>query len=508
MQQSKLILPDGTAVSSGAVAAAAIQKLSLTQTVNPETELSFGAVCSQMLEATLWAPAGLALQAGERVGLYQQDTYVGQFILEKPRRSGNLYKLTAYDPISCLDRDMTGFIASLQGWPYTLLELTRMICSACGLAFANEQIPNGELLVQKFSAQAVTGRQLISWAAQAAGCFCRAADDKAEFAWYTPAPVAVSGSGDAFYYAGSLSCADYQVSPISAVQIRRESTDIGTVYPTNDGGENVYIIEANPFLAAGDSSTLLPAAQVLYERLQGVSYTPCQLAVPSSLQLCAGQILRVSAPGQTFDTYIMKRIRSGGKDTLYSTGSLRRGSSYARNQASYKALSGKVLRLQTDVDGIKAENADAAGNLSRIELNLQGLRTQVQTQQETDTGLKQQIATLELDSNAAKLQLQSIREEGVSKVVTATGYSFTQDGLFIQKDGQEMENRLDHTGMYVRRSGQVILQANNQGVAARDVTVENYLTIGENARFEDYSNGTDHDRTACFYIGGSYGTER
>ena len=60
-----------------------------------------------------------------------------------------------------------------------------------------------------------------------------------------------------------------------------------------------------------------------------------------------------------------------------------------------------------------------------------------------------------------------------------------------------MENLLDHTGMYVRRNGEVLLQANNQGVQTRDVTVRNYLIVGENARFEDYGS----DRTACYYIG-------
>ena len=67
----------------------------------------------------------------------------------------------------------------------------------------------------------------------------------------------------------------------------------------------------------------------------------------------------------------------------------------------------------------------------------------------------------------------------------------------IRTAAVEMENLLDHTGMYVRRSAQVVLQANNQGVEAQDVTVRNFLIIGENARLEDYSG----DRTACFYIG-------
>ena len=51
--------------------------------------------------------------------------------------------------------------------------------------------------------------------------------------------------------------------------------------------------------------------------------------------------------------------------------------------------------------------------------------------------------------------------------------------------------------MSVRRAGQVLLQADNRGVEAVDVTVRNYLIIGENSRIEDYGAG----RTACFYRG-------
>ena len=59
--------------------------------------------------------------------------------------------------------------------------------------------------------------------------------------------------------------------------------------------------------------------------------------------------------------------------------------------------------------------------------------------------------------------------------------------------------------MYVVRSKgssaeTVMLQANADGVIATDVTVRNYLIIGTHARFEDYSNGSDNARTACFFI--------
>ena len=63
-----------------------------------------------------------------------------------------------------------------------------------------------------------------------------------------------------------------------------------------------------------------------------------------------------------------------------------------------------------------------------------------------------------------------------------------------------MENLLNETGMFVKRSGEVILKADQEGVTAVDVTVGNYLIVGDHARFEDYSSAVDGKRTACFWI--------
>lgn len=87
---------------------------------------------------------------------------------------------------------------------------------------------------------------------------------------------------------------------------------------------------------------------------------------------------------------------------------------------------------------------------------------------------------------------------GIDSIETSTGYTFDKDGLNIHKDGEEMHNTLDNTGMYVRRNNDNVLVANNDGVNAINLTARQYLIIGNNARFEDYANG----RTACFYIGG------
>ena len=102
-----------------------------------------------------------------------------------------------------------------------------------------------------------------------------------------------------------------------------------------------------------------------------------------------------------------------------------------------------------------------------------------------------------MDSDSVDIKIsQAI--EGIDSFETSTGYTFDENGLNIHKEGEEMHNTLDNKGMYVRRGSTNVLVADNDGVNAINLTARQYLIIGNNARFEDYSGS----RTACFYIGG------
>lgn len=108
---------------------------------------------------------------------------------------------------------------------------------------------------------------------------------------------------------------------------------------------------------------------------------------------------------------------------------------------------------------------------------------------------------LKLDADAVSIQVKKELANGVDRVVTETGYEFGAEGLNITKKGEEMSNKLDHTGMYVTRSGEEILTANKDGVNAVNLHAKTYLVIGAGkgrSRFEDYGI----DRTGCFWIGG------
>lgn len=500
MKKTRIELSNGQILSSGGPGDA-IVSLGLTRAVNSAQELTLGAVCAAMAELELLVQGGSPIGQGDSFVLYQADEKIGVFTAEKPTwKSAHRVKITAYDNVVKLDRDLSLWLQEWNNWPCTLQELAHGVCQACGLELLSQDLPNGTFPVAGIPQKAVTGRKLMGWIGQAVGRFCYAQPDGTlAFGWYTPTDKRIGPSGlqeenRIFYYQGSLTLADYQTAPIEKVQLRQDDRDVGTLWP--DVGEgNTYCITGNPLLAAQKAGDLIPIAQSLYLQLKDISYTPCTVTVSGDETVLPGQILQVSdAGGRVATVYVMETTTNGAKTTIKCAGSASRDSITLRNNQT-EILNGKLLRLQTDVEGLRAEHVDTAGKAASLSLTVEGIESKVTAQQMELDSTKEHMSTLRQNTDSLELQIKTITEQGVERVVTTTGYSFSDEGLRISKTGLEMENLLDHTGMYVSRNGQTILQANNRGVEARDVTVQNFLIIGNHARFEDYNGGT-----ACFYI--------
>lgn len=565
MLKTRIVLPNGTEIFSGAGTVNAIQSITITECVNGAQELTLGSCCANMIEVKIITPEGLlSVATGDELVVYREDEVgnsykIGLFYAEKPTRtSANSMSITAYDRVSWLDRDLTQWLSKLNEWPYSLADLASKVCEQCGLVLASEEIPNGSYPIKKFSGDGVTGRQLMQWIGQIAGRFCRAtADGDIEFAWYTPLTthdigvtpyggssatfengnlsirlkgMAVSDDGDGnvtvgsdlltvtddgngnvvielptdvktiMYYQNGLTFEDYSVAAIEKVQLRQNEEDIGTVYP--DGitdAVNTYTITGNPLLVAASGTDLLPIAQNLYELLKNVSYTPCKVAVPANMVIRSGHtVLITDRNGKTITAYVMTKTQSGQRDTIECTGSPARGSSTAINNMTLQALSGKVLNIRADVDGLKIANEDAAGNYSKLNLEVAGIKGQVGSIETKQTGTESRLTTVEQTAQGLSLSVEKIQTQGAEKVKTGMGYTFDDKGLLIAQEGKQMKNLLDNSGMYVKRGEEVMLQANDKGVVATDVSVRNYLIVGTHARFEDFDTG----RTACFWLEG------
>ena len=388
-----LLLSNGTELKGGE-AGSTIKALTLHTAVNSGQEFTIGSAFSDYIEAEIWADPGGSLQitAGDALTYYRQDdagnrTKVGVFYAEKPTRTKrNSYKVTAYDTMSKLDADFSGWLHANQAqFPKTIRQLVQLACQRAGVTLASSSLPiNGSYSVQAFYADDLTCRQIISWAAEAAGCYAHMnADGKLQFLTYTDkrstAKITPDGvSNSTAYYADSLSYEDYTVKAIEKVQIRQSDSDVGVIYPDSTTATNTYAVQGNLLLTTGTEANLKSVVQNLYTVLKNVTYTPCKVSVPSSSGLACGQIVHVKdARGREFDTYLMSATISSGKASFKSVGSASRESSSAVNSQSYKNLTGKMLEIKTSVDGLEVKASDLTGKYTDLKATVDGLSSEV-----------------------------------------------------------------------------------------------------------------------------------
>lgn len=393
MLQPTLTLPNGTELKGGSPGSA-VKSLTLHTAVNAGQEFTIGSAFSDYIEAEIWADPGGSLQitAGDALTYYRQDdagnrTKVGVFYAEKPTRTKrNSYKVTAYDTMSKLDADFSGWLHANQAqFPKTIWQLVQLACQRAGVTLASSSLPiNGSYSVQAFYADDLTCRQIISWAAEAAGCYAHMnADGKLQFLTYTDKRSTVKitpdgASNSTAYYADSLSYEDYAVKAIEKVQIRQSDSDVGVIYPDSTTATNTYAVQGNLLLTTGTEANLKSVVQNLYNVLKNVTYTPCKVAVPSSSGLACGQIVHVKdARGREFDTYLMSATISSGKASFESVGSASRESSSAVNSQSYKNLTGKMLEIKTSVDGLEVKASDLTGKYTDLKATVDGLSSEV-----------------------------------------------------------------------------------------------------------------------------------
>ena len=488
MLQPILTLPSGTELRGGQ-AGSAVENLTLHTAVNAGQEFAIGSAYSDYIEAEIWADPGGSLQitAGDVLTYYRLDdagnrTKVGIFYAEKPTRTKrNSYKVTAYDTMSKLDADFSGWLRANQAqFPKTIWQLVQLACQRAGVTLAGISLPvNGSHSVQAFYADDLTCRQIISWAAEAAGCYAHMnADGKLQFLTYTDkrstAKITPDGvSNSTAYYADSLSYEDYTVKAIEKVQIRQSDSDVGVIYPDSTTATNTYAVQGNLLLTTGTEANLKTVAQNLYNVLKSVTYTPCKVAVPSGSGLACGQIVHVKdARGREFDTYLMSATISSGKASFESVGSASRESSSAVNSQSYKNLTGKMLEIKTSVDGLTVTASELSGNYSELKQTVDGLSAEVKKDTKI-TGGGNLILGSESFKNATYVGIDSSVVYGddgsatITNANTCRGFKFNTVGAHITEGVT-----ICMSVMYKLISGTDALR---MGIAFKDDNGQNYI---------------------------------
>ena len=179
---------------------------------------------------------------------------------------------------------------------------------------------------------------------------------------------------------------------------------------------------------------------------------------------------------------------------------------------SVKLTSAKVDKVNNEVNIVAGTSSENSQAISALRLNTESISASVTNLREATEGA---LGTMNSDINtltrkveatmtpeAVDLKIQSAMANGVDSVTTTTGFTFNEEGLTISKTGSEMSTNIDEDGMSVSRGSTEVLTADNEGVIAYNLHAKTYLIIGENSRFEDYTNTNGEARTGCFWIGG------
>ena len=412
------------------------------------------------IHAAMWknmlAKAGdLNLTVGTEVTLYKVSEdgtrkKVGLFTLEAPERlSKNTYKITAYDRISWLERDITTaleFISTVNAWPYGLYRLAKSVCGDCLLTLKNASIPNGDFPVNKFQANKMTARDLLGYIAELSGQFVRATPDgEIEFAWYEDSGVVIHSTGERYY--NTLKYEDYQVGKIDIVQVQLASGEYGAVWPEGKQGDNAYVISGNPLITVINED-LLPWLETLQQQIAYSIYTPCKATIPACLDIQPGHIVRfIDGNGIIIDTYVMTKIQKGQRETLESTGSARRDSPTIVNKKTPEHYANEAMKRQTQTDIFnKLTNYGTVEGLfldkdGQIFVNAAFIATGILQSKDGSTFyLDLDKGILEMDAQSISISGESISSAALKnlsqqELVDALTDKGAADGIYL-KDGQ------------------------------------------------------------------------
>ena len=582
MLRNKLVRSDGSIIDSSVIISC-----EFSEEVNNDTNLSVGDVTSSELDVEILST--VRVEQDEMLTYYiiedDVEILIGQFKVERPTiASRTTMRFTAYDNVVKSEKVFSDWLVQNQGqFPMSLLSLVQAACDYCGVVLATTDFPHASLSVGAFYGDGITCRQILSWAAAIAGRFVRAnTSGEIEFAWYTemngivcsPGPasyaanlsvtddgmgnisvnskemtVSDDGNGNVSvdipgtrviysdgnvsfvsdtaipYFLDGISYESYSTDVIDQVRINHSETDVGITYPTDATG-NCFTLSGNMILGACAVGDVGGVAASLYNQLSTISYTPAKIRVPRTIRIRAGDIIRLYTQfGDIVQTYAMRVTVTASGTSVESTGDKSYGTNTAVSSQKYANITGRVMEVTLDAEGLEARNADLEGRVTQIGMTVQGLETSVLNAITAVNGLREDTATQMTSTvQTAKEMVDTALEEyvttdefGTYKSSVSTQFTQTSNEFKMQfestktditKVNNDLQQKYEERTKYIRFvDGDIVLGSSGSEIMLiikndRISFVRNVSGLPEVAWFaDDVLNVTEGQFTTQLNIG-------
>lgn len=466
--------------------------------INAATNLRFGDVTSDCIDIEVRGSG--VLTPGEVLTYYRNNALVGQFVVQEPTRTSRVtYKFTAFDNLIRLEKDVGALMRELKTqFPMALGTLVSKVCECCGVVMASPTFPRSDLMVNGVLADSITGRQIISWAAEIAGRYCKAnTRGQLEFSWYTRrTDIGISAGGIVPYYRNSIPVfidttpvKTVPVKKIERVRISQSDKDVGVIYPNTADG-NTYSVNQNALLSGLPRAQLESVAKALYEQLKDVTYTPLAWESPDGAQVSVGDVVDVFGHDGNWVCYVMRAEASRSGCRYSCTGDPEQGTAPMVASQKYTNMYGKMLEIGADINGLSLKASEienevdqSLGKIAAVEIKADAIRQEVAETTTTIQGLSQEIQssksqveqlsdemTLKFTQSNERIEdvngeMQS-RYDEISKIIRAT-----LDGIFIGQSNSDTQLHLDNDIIEILVASIAEVTIDHSGLRSKQVTV-------------------------------------
>ncbi|WP_050698044.1 hypothetical protein [Anaeromassilibacillus senegalensis] len=278
---------------------------------------------------------------------------LGVYTVDEAVKTNATVTITALDNMARFERPYSD---SKLTYPATLKQIVTDACTVCGVTLAAPDFPgSGYTVSRRPEEKSITCREILSYAAQLAGCYARCNREGALMVgWYDIAaapyePVGIQSS--------DVAAADIAVT---GVQIIPQDTEAA---PVNSGGEGYVVkIENNP-LAQNNLQVL---ADDLGARLVGFTFRPYTVQCLSNPSLDVGDTVRVTDRHGTVHTSFVSNISYApdGSMTLTADAESKLSNASTRFTAAEK-LQEQVNKVE---DAVTEQGTEISQTKQEIEL--------------------------------------------------------------------------------------------------------------------------------------------
>lgn len=322
---AKRIISVGRSVSSGPKEKNVVISSKITASSNNGDNLMLGSVCSSQLEISIRSiGSDFSAAKGSSFSVYKiapdgSETKIGVYNVSDAKwTSEHIYKIIAHDNVSKLNRDITGWLRGLTGWPYALTEFYGMLCDEVGVSHTYSTWDGASsFMVNQFDVEdGTTGQQLMGSICEIMGDYCIAQPDGSLRAdWYSRRYIRIHSKAnqvsegsdiDVYRYGGSLTYGDYNVKDVKFVQFREEDSEDAALWPdygnvNNADLSNAYIITGNPIILThptyltdnSSSNSVRTAFDKIADRFDFETYRPFSVAIPETTNVHVGDYVMV-----------------------------------------------------------------------------------------------------------------------------------------------------------------------------------------------------------------------